>query len=123
MESLINDWYWDKKSHEFARQVGLFLLQFIDSLEEAGLSEKTISKHIDNCWSIGWLECGYGYHKSFSPPIFLVGPSYEYEFQRKVSDSKYAVDSYKGTWRKLKKYIISLGYDEKEDKGHRSKGV
>jgi hypothetical protein len=33
-------------------------------------------------------------------------------FQFKVSDSKYALASYRATWRKLEKYIDSLGYDK-----------
>jgi hypothetical protein len=39
-------------------------------------------------------------------------PSFLVEFKRKVSDSRYAVDSYKATWRKLARYVRSLGYGE-----------
>ena len=46
--------------------------------------------------------------------IFLGGPSHLYEFKRKVSDSKYAVASYKSTWRKLGRYVRSLGYGSSE---------
>ena len=112
LEEFIQDWYWDEQSHEFARQVGTLLFQFMDYLETTGLSERTIRKHIDNCWGIGWLECGYGYHDTFSPEIFLGGPSFTIEFKRKLSDSKYAVASYKATWRKLARYVRSLGYGE-----------
>jgi len=38
--------------------------------------------------------------------------SYENEFRRKVSDSKYALNSYRATWRKLERYVLSLGYEE-----------
>ena len=69
-------------------------------------------KHINNCWCIGWLVCSYGYHDTFSPKILMDGPSYIYEFKRKVSDSKYAIASYKATWRKLARYVRSLGYDK-----------
>ena len=55
---------------------------------------------------LGYLVCNYSYHDSFSPAIFLGGPSYLYEFKRKVSSSKYAVASYKATWRKLQKYVL-----------------
>jgi hypothetical protein len=112
LEEYIQDWYWDEQSHEFARQVGKLLFQFMDHLERTGLSERTIRKHINNCWVIGWLECGYGYHDTFSPEIFLRQPSFTIEFKRKVSDSKYAVASYKTTWRKLARYVRSLGYGE-----------
>lgn len=112
LERYIEDWYWDERSHEFARQVGAFLFQFMDHLETTGLSERVIRKHNSNCWLIGKLECDYGYHDTFSPEIFIGEPSFLIEFKRKVSDSKYAVDSYKATWRKLARYVRSLGYGE-----------
>jgi hypothetical protein len=110
LEDYIQDWHWDDASHEFARQMGAFLFQFLDHLEASGLSRQTMSKHESNCWCIGWLESGYGYHDTFVPDIFLGGPSFLNEFKRKVSDSHYAVNSYKATWRKLERYILSLGY-------------
>jgi hypothetical protein len=67
LENFIQDWYWDEKSHKFAQDLGNYLFQFIDSLYEKRLSNKTIRKHIDNCWCIGLLECGYGYRDLFSP--------------------------------------------------------
>jgi len=112
LEDYIQDWHWDEQSHEFARQAGAFLFQFMDHLATTGLSRRTMRKHESNCWCIGWLECSYGYHDTFSPQIFLGGPSFLYEFERKVSDSKYAVASYKATWRKLARYVRSLGYGE-----------
>ena len=116
LEDFIEDWHWDKKSRELARQIGSFLFQFVDYLEEKGLSERTIWKHVDNCWSIGKFECDYGYHESFSPAIFASEePSHLYEFRRKMSSSKYAVNSYKATWRKLSRYVRSLGYKDEDD--------
>ncbi len=113
LEEFIQDWYWDERSHEFARQMGAFLFQFVDYLETTGLSEATMRKHISNCWCIGKLECDYGYRDTFSPSIFLGGPSYLYEFKRKMSDSKYAIASYEATWRKLARYIRALGYGKR----------
>jgi hypothetical protein len=112
VEAYIADWHWDEKSHEFARQMGKFLFQFLDSLDDSHLSEQTIRKHESNCWCIGWLESSYGYHDTFSPTIFLSSPNFDIEFKRKVSDSKYALNSYAATWRKLEKYICSLGYED-----------
>lgn len=112
LERYIEDWHYDEKSHEFARQLGRFLFQFLDSLEITGLSRATMRKHESNCWCIGWLECGYGYHDTFTPEIFQGGPSFTIEFKRKVSDSKYALASYRATWNKLEKYVASLGYFE-----------
>ncbi len=112
LEAYIADWHWDEKSHEFARQVGQFLFQFLDSLDDSHLSDQTVRKHESNCWCIGWLECSYGYHDTFSPAIFLGGPNFDIEFKRKVSDSKYAINSYEATWRKLEKYVRSQGYSE-----------
>jgi hypothetical protein len=101
----IKDWNWDADSHEFALQMGAFLLQFIDHLRSSGLSQGTIRKHESNCWLIGSFECDYGDHDAFTPAIFLDGPGFIYEFERKVSDSRYAIDSYESTWRKIEKYV------------------
>ncbi len=114
LEEFIRDWYGDEPSHDFARRMGAFLFRFLDYLESTGISQQTLRKHTSNCWLIGKFECDYGYHKTFSPKIFLGGPSFLYEFKRKVSDSKSAVNSYTATWRKLERYVQSgaeLGND------------
>ncbi len=108
VEEFTRDWYYDEPSHEFARQIGAFLLQFLADLESTGLSPRSLRQHRSNCWLIGKFECDYGYHDTFSPAIFLHGPAHLYEFKRKVSDSGYAVSSYQATWRKLEKYVQSL---------------
>ena len=107
LEEFIRDWYYDKPSREFARQMGLFLFRFLDYLESTGLSHRTLRKHTSNCWLIGKFECDYDYHKTFSPKIFLGGPSLLHEFKRKVTDSKYAVNSFRATWRTLERYVQS----------------
>ena len=112
LEAFIADWHWDEKSHEFSRQMGAFLLQFLDYLAESNLSEKTVRKHESNCWLIGSFEAHYGGHDTFAATIFLGGPSYIEEFTRKVSNSPAALNSFRSTWRKLEKYIYSLGYDD-----------
>jgi hypothetical protein len=112
LEMYTQDWHYDDASHEFARQIGAFLFLFLDDLESTGLSRATMRKHESNCWCIGWLECSYGYHDTFIPTIFQGGPFFISEFKRKVSDSKYALVSYRSTWCKLEKYIDSLGYEK-----------
>jgi len=109
LETFIEDWYWDEPSYELARQMGAFLLGFIDHLKATGLSRRTIRKHTDNCWCIGKFVYDYGYHDAFSPTIFLAGAAYVSEFKRQASDSEYAVSSYLVTCRKLKQYVRALG--------------
>jgi hypothetical protein len=108
LEEYIQDWHADEPSHEFARQVGAFLFEFMDHLATTGLAESTLRKHESNCWAIGYLECQYGCHDTFSPQIFAGEPAFLYEFERKFSDSKYAVASYQATWRKLARYARSV---------------
>lgn len=108
VEKYIKDWNWDEASHEFALQMGAFLLQFLDHLRSSGLSQETLRKHESNCWLIGSFKCDYGYHDAFTPAIFLDGPGFIYEFKRKVSDSQYAIASYESTWRKIEKYVRAL---------------
>lgn len=116
IEDFIEDWYWDEKSHKFAQNLCRYLFQFIDHLYEQRLSEKTVQKHLDNCWSIGLLECGYGFRAEFSPVDIFNNPDahYEIEFKRKMSDSNYAIKSYRSTWRKLYKYSNSLKMNSKK---------
>jgi len=111
LEDFIADWYWDKKSHQYAQKLGLFIFDFFAHLEKQNLSEKTIKKHKDNCWLIGNFQCGYGIlEKEFSiQDIFYSSEAnYEYEFQRKVSDSTYAINSYRSTWKKLFKFAQQI---------------
>ena len=117
LEEYIEDWHWDEPSHEIARQMGAFLFEFMETLETTGLSERTMRKHESNCWHIGYLACTYGYHDAFSPEVFLGEPAFLPEFKRKVSDSTYAVASYKATWRKLARHVRSLGYGEQPPDG------
>ena len=104
LEYLIEDWHWDKKSHEFACKMGHFLLEFFRHLKSQGLSESTIRKHESNCSLIGKFVADYGYHDEFTPEILTGKPGYISEFKRKVMDSNYMVESYKTTWRKLANY-------------------
>ena len=110
LEEFIHSWHYDKKSHRFALKLGLYLFQFIDELYCMKLADKTIRKHIDNCWIIGILECDYGDAKTFvAEKIFNTNePPHEYEFSRKFSDSNYALNSYKTTWNKLCKYTKAM---------------
>jgi len=109
LEAFIEEWYDDEPTHAFARQMGAFLFQFLDNLEATGLSEQTMGKHEENCWLIGRLTTEYGGYRTFTPGIFLGGPKYGDEFQRRVTTARTALASYERTWRKLEKYIHELG--------------
>jgi hypothetical protein len=111
VEEFIRDWYSNDASHKYAQALCRFLFKFTDSLQSQGLSEATIKKHTDNCWCIGTLECSYGYRDAKFDPEDVFESSeaqYEYEFRRKMSDSKYAINSYRTTWRKIHKYKKNL---------------
>jgi hypothetical protein len=86
-------------------------LQFVEHLRGLDLAEKTLRKHIENCWCIGYLECGYGYWDEFDPKEVFCGPhvSRDLEFRWKFTDSDYAVKSYRSTWRKLCEYTKVSG--------------
>jgi hypothetical protein len=109
LEAYIQDWHWDEKSHKFAVQMGQFMFEFFDELDDKGLSEQTVFKHERNCWAIGWLVSHYDRYDTFSPAIFQGGPAFTLEYEQKFSDSKNAINSYETTWRKLEKYASSLG--------------
>jgi len=107
IEDYVDDWQWDEESKKYAFDMGKFLYSFMDYLDDQNLSERTKRSHRDNIGLIGMFESGYGYNDEFHPENLEDGPSYCYEFKRKVSDSKYAIQSYESTWRKLDKYIKS----------------
>ena len=109
LEPFISGWYYDEASHEMSRQIAAFMLEFLQDQQERGASERTLRKHTANCSLIGSLVLNYGYHESFSPDIFLGAPAHLYEFKRKVSSSRYAVDSYQSTWRALGRYRPLVG--------------
>lgn len=112
LEDYIAEWHYDEPSHQFARALGEYLFDFIDFLRKQGLSERSLRKHIDNCWCIGYLECAFGYYDDFTPGNVFCGPESgnDYEFKRKFRDSDYAVNSYRATWRKLYSYTKALGH-------------
>jgi hypothetical protein len=110
LEVMIEHWYQDDPSHQFARQVGAFLLQFLNYLETTGRSEEVLRRHEGNVWWIGKLTCKYGGYETFSPSIFLGGPLYLKEYEEQASSSKGALTSYKTTWRRLEDYVRMMGY-------------
>ena len=112
IKDYVSDWHWDEKSEQYAYEMGKFLFSFLDYLEDQKLSAKTKKNHKDNVYLIGMFEAGYGYYEEFYPENLEDGPSYLYEFERKVSNSKYAIQSYEATWRKLDKYIKSKEYQQ-----------
>ena len=104
-------WHWDKKSKKYAFNLGKFLFAFIDYINDSNLSERVKRMHKSNVYLIGMLEAGYGNGDVFNYENLTDGPFYIYEFKRKVSDSKYAVQSYKSTWKKLDRFIKSGVYE------------
>ena len=111
LESFISDWHWDAESHKYAEMMGLMLFEFLDDLDDSGLSEETVEKHERNCWSIGWLASHSAHQARFAPEQLLGGQKFIEEYKQKISASKSAISSYEATWRKLEKYIKSLGYE------------
>jgi hypothetical protein len=112
IKDFVSDWHWDEKSEIYAFESGKFLFSFMRFLESKNLSERTIKSHEDNIYFIGMFDAGYGYHEEFVYENFEDGPDYLYEYKRKVSDSKYAIQSYKSTWKKLDKYIKSGEFEK-----------
>ena len=99
IKDYVSDWHWDEKSEQYAYEMGKFLFSFLDYLEDQKLSSKTKKNHRENVGLIGMFEAGYGYNENFYTENLDDGPNYLYEFDRKVSNSKYAIQSYEETWR------------------------
>ena len=110
IEEYVDDWHWDEESEKYAFELGKFLFSFMDFIDVQNFSERAKKNHRDNIYLIGMLESEYGYRDEFYPEDLEDGPSYLYEFKRKISDSKYAIQSYESTWKKLDKFIKSGEY-------------
>jgi len=109
VEEYIKDWNWDEASHEFALQMGTFLLEFIDSLHTSGVSCETFRKHKGNCWLIGSFECVLWPSRRFHARRLSRWSRLFLRIQAQGKrDSKYAIASYKSTWRKIEKYVRLL---------------
>jgi hypothetical protein len=108
IEEYALDWHYDEESKEYAIELGTFLFAFISHLKDSKLSKRTEKNHIENTYIIGEFEARYGFRDNiFSYEDLAEGPQYEFEFDRKISDSETALKSYESTWRKLGKFIKS----------------
>ena len=116
IEEYVVDWHWDNESKKYAFDLGKFLFSFIEYIDDSNLSERVKKVHKDNIYLIGMFEAGYGYSDEFHYEDLTNGPFYIYEFEHKISDSKYAVQSYESTWKKLDKFIKSGAYEMYVDK-------
>jgi hypothetical protein len=112
IEEYVLDWHWDEESKEYAFEMGKFLFSFMDYLEDQNLASKTKKNHKDNVYLIGMFELSDGCNGEFDVEDLEDGPYSTYDFERKVSDSKYAIKSYESTWRKLDKYIKSNEWEK-----------
>lgn len=111
IEEYIIDWYWGVDSHKHALDLGIFLFSFMYYLDDQDISASTRKKHEENVWLIGKFECDYGYRKEFNFQNLAGGVAYDIEYKRKISSSKYALQSYKTTWNKLDRYIKNKKYE------------
>lgn len=109
IENFIDDWYWDEKSKQKAFEVGKVCFAFMRFLEEK-LRPKTVRNHFDNLFFIGSFEVGYGLNDEFDIDDLTSADLNVDYYERKVSDSEYAVKSYEATCRKLEKFIESETY-------------
>jgi hypothetical protein len=100
----INGWNYDQDSPDFARQVGLLMIGFFQSLLDEGLTEKTMDRHEENSWWIGKFLCDKYRQESFSFDMLYGSPRFVHEFANEVSDAPTRINAYRTTWRKLSRY-------------------
>ena len=109
IDDFIKNWYWDENSKPKAFEIGKVCFAFLSFLEER-LSPKTIRIHTENLFWIGIFENQYGLNEAFDIEDLTSADLNMDYFERKVSDSEYAMKSYKATCRKLEKFIESETY-------------
>ncbi|MDX9719673.1 MAG: hypothetical protein RBU37_02930 [Myxococcota bacterium] len=108
VENLIEDWYFDEKTYRYAKALGSVVQRFVASLEKQ-FSESTVHKHLDNCKHLGFLECRNTSRVRFSAQRFFLSEEAPHEdlFIEKVSRSRYALDAYKATWKRLRQFALA----------------
>ncbi|OQX98006.1 MAG: hypothetical protein B6I24_06750 [Bacteroidetes bacterium 4572_128] len=90
IEDYIQDWHWeDEDSKKYAFEICKFLFSFIDYIDQLSVTKRTKTNHKYNVFLIGMFETDYGYNDKFSIKNLENGPDFLYEFERKVSNSKY----------------------------------
>lgn len=109
-EKFIKELSWDEKSKKYAFEMGKIIFSFIDYINSQDLSEKSKRNHIGYAYLIGNFDINYGFTEIFILDDFANSGGYTYEFEYKVSDSKYALRDYKSTMNKLCKFITSGKY-------------
>ena len=112
LETLIHDWYWDETSHQFAREAGAYLLQFIQHFRAAGATESKIQENLDNVWLIGAWLCQNEQQETFSPEAFLNEPLFIDQFRFRMRAFPDEVASYESTWHELKRCVRGMGYGD-----------
>jgi hypothetical protein len=111
LEAYISGWHFDNRSYALAREVGAFLMAFLDHQVEKDLSDRTLAPHAQNCWAIGKLVCRQRKYRHLSPDMWGGEPRFVAEFRRETNPSATALASYQRTWRKLSRYAESLDED------------
>lgn len=109
IEDFTSDWSWDEKSTVKAFEMGKVLFSFMNFLEQK-LSKRTYKHHCDNVFFVGMFTMEYGSEEPFDIEELLGADFYSFQYERKVSDSGSAVNSYEATCRKLDKFIESGDY-------------
>ena len=110
LEKFISDYHWDKSSKIYAYELGKVLFSFLIYLKGQDLKPESLRKHRSNLSIIGFFVAKDAYHDKFQPEDILDYSFYLSEFKIKISDSAYAIQSFKSTGRALNKYIESKQY-------------
>ena len=109
IEDFTSDWSWDEKSKVKAFEMGKVLFAFMNFLEQK-FSKRTYNNHCDNVFFVGMFTMQYGSEEPFEIEELTGADFHSFQYERKVSDSEYAVNSYEATCRKLDKFIESDDY-------------
>ena len=110
LEKYIKNLSWDEKSKKYAFEMGKIIFSFIDYINSQDLSEKSKRKHISYAYLIGHFDINYSSNDIFNLDDFANNGGYTYEFEYKVSKSKYAIRAFKSTMKKLSNFITSGEY-------------
>lgn len=114
-DSFVKGWDCDDESTNFAGQVSILMVGFLQDLLTNGLSMNTVKRHEENCWWIGKFMCEMYGGKPFSFDLFYQEPQFVQEFTDEVSKARSRIDSYCTTWRKLSRYAYLVESSAEDD--------
>ena len=100
-ETLARSWCADPSREPLGLAMATFMFPLLQVMRAEGYAESTIDLYAKAFDDIGWLQCRFGPHDTFSTAIFVGDAPLEDAFRQQISPAKTALERYRRAWRRL----------------------